>query len=437
MDAFHIARLRSLQAVDDLIEAAVALLAELGELENTYVVYTSDNGYHIGAHRLGAGKESPYEEDVRVPFFIRGPGIKKGATTDALGSHVDLAATFATLAGAPAPPALSDGQPAPLHLVAEPGAAFYKPARAYEFVPVEFWGWHADQLDAAAAGSGLGDGRARTGNFTYKAVRTAPLKGAGGGGGGGEAKYVTWCSGERELYNLTADPAELDNLFRVNPGLADAAARTRAGGARAAVAAGKGAPPAPARAEVAASGAADGGALARAWDRLDALVSAFHRCKGAAECVAPLARFLPAGSGGAKGGDAEGSLAAAMAPRHDALFASLPKFYWRGCKMYLDADNEVGAFDGAGVSGGNGGGGSDASKSSSGVPKAASGNSGGRRLAETPAARAAAAPTAEARFEAAVEARAVAVAPDAPEAVAWAGMADWMEQNRVLLNAFI
>jgi len=61
----------------------------------------------------------------------RGPGLKEGAVSKDLGSHVDLATTFVTLAGG-RPPALSDGQPAPLQPVAKPGASFFVPKIAYE-----------------------------------------------------------------------------------------------------------------------------------------------------------------------------------------------------------------------------------------------------------------------------------------------------------------
>lgn len=72
-DHFYRQRLRALQAVDEMVEGIVTRLDSYGILDNTYVVYSADNGYHISQHRLSPGKECGFEEDINVPLIIRGP----------------------------------------------------------------------------------------------------------------------------------------------------------------------------------------------------------------------------------------------------------------------------------------------------------------------------------------------------------------------------
>ena len=96
-------RLRALRAVDDMVATIVAALKETGRLDDTYVVYTSDNGFHMGQHRLFVGKTTAYEEDIRVPFVMRGPGVPAGQRIEQLVLNNDLAPTFAAIAGVTPP----------------------------------------------------------------------------------------------------------------------------------------------------------------------------------------------------------------------------------------------------------------------------------------------------------------------------------------------
>jgi N-acetylglucosamine-6-sulfatase len=84
-------------AVDDLVGAIVRALGT--QLANTILVFTSDNGNLYGEHRLG-GKEVAYEESIRVPLFVSGPGVVAGQSVDAIVLNNDLAPTIAELAGA-------------------------------------------------------------------------------------------------------------------------------------------------------------------------------------------------------------------------------------------------------------------------------------------------------------------------------------------------
>ena len=76
IDRQYQARLESLQSLDEGIGRIIDALAARGELDNTYIFFTSDNGYHLGQHRLFEGKGEVYEEDIRVPLVVRGPGVR-------------------------------------------------------------------------------------------------------------------------------------------------------------------------------------------------------------------------------------------------------------------------------------------------------------------------------------------------------------------------
>lgn len=101
-------RLTSMLAVSRNLARLKDKLRETGELANTYLIFTSDNGYHLGQHRLGAGKMTAYEEDMRVPLAISGPGVASGSVKHTV-LNTDLAPTIADLAGV-APGLTPDGR---------------------------------------------------------------------------------------------------------------------------------------------------------------------------------------------------------------------------------------------------------------------------------------------------------------------------------------
>ncbi len=88
----------SLYALDDLVESIVKTLEQNGQLDNTYVIFTSDNGYNLGAHRL-IHKMAPYEESIRVPLAIRGPGIPAGVKRSEMVAEIDFMPTVMDWAG--------------------------------------------------------------------------------------------------------------------------------------------------------------------------------------------------------------------------------------------------------------------------------------------------------------------------------------------------
>ena len=167
-------RLESLLAIDDGVAAIVAALEETGELERTLLVFTSDNGFMHGEHRLARGKNVVYEPSIRVPLVIRGPGIPAGARVDRLVGNIDLAPTILDAADALAGRELDGRSLLPL---AE------RPTRP----------WRSEILLERTA-------PVSTQNPPFTAVRTTRYV------------YAEYANGERELYDLVRDPHQLTSL---------------------------------------------------------------------------------------------------------------------------------------------------------------------------------------------------------------------------------
>lgn len=97
-----------LMSIDDLVAGLVDALEDAGVMDNTYFLFSSDHGYHLGQFRIPMEKMLPYETDIRVPFYIRGPGIKPGTKLTEMIANIDIAPTLLELAGLPVPP-IMDG----------------------------------------------------------------------------------------------------------------------------------------------------------------------------------------------------------------------------------------------------------------------------------------------------------------------------------------
>jgi arylsulfatase A-like enzyme len=202
IDVHYRKRIESLQAVDRGIGHLIATLKRTGQLSNTYVVFASDNGFHLGNHRLLQGKQTAYEEDVHVPLIVRGPGVPEDVRRDQLTGNVDLAPTFAALAGAPTPGFVDGRSLAPM-LHAKPPEwprrdyllehftqkGKEPPGRGPQEPPDDDTDAHSAASEARA--EGLPELRGlRTDRYTY----------------------VELATGEQELYDHDHDPYELDNL---------------------------------------------------------------------------------------------------------------------------------------------------------------------------------------------------------------------------------
>lgn len=110
IDNFYHRRLETLLSVDDLVEEIVQQLSNQKILDETYIVFTSDNGYHLGQFAMPFDKRLPYETDIRVPLIVRGPNVPANVTLASPVLLIDLAPTILNWAKAPTNDEDFDGQ---------------------------------------------------------------------------------------------------------------------------------------------------------------------------------------------------------------------------------------------------------------------------------------------------------------------------------------
>lgn len=169
--ASYRAQLETLQAADELVADVIDALQASGELANTVVMFTSDNGLHYGEHRISSSKGRPYEESIHVPLLVRGPGFPANTTVASLAANIDLAPTIAAIAGA-VPMRPVDGVDL-RSIIQDPGPFADRGVLLEGYVDKKF--------------------------PCFNGVRTA------------EAAYWEFANGEEELYDLTNDPYQLQN----------------------------------------------------------------------------------------------------------------------------------------------------------------------------------------------------------------------------------
>jgi len=185
IDSLYRSRLQSMQAVDEMIARVVQILEGSGRMSDTYVFFTSDNGFHMGQHRLRPQKATPYEEDVRTPLIVRGPGVPAGETLSGyLAGNVDLAPTLAELAGVETPHFVDGRSLAPLLRGDRPAQGTWRQAFLLE--------QYSDE--------GLIAPSPRSAQPVFVGLRTLRYK------------YVEYWTGVREIYDLASDPYELSNF---------------------------------------------------------------------------------------------------------------------------------------------------------------------------------------------------------------------------------
>ncbi|WP_279632452.1 sulfatase-like hydrolase/transferase [Streptomyces bauhiniae] len=157
-----------------------------GLADNTYIVFSSDNGFHMGEHRLRPGKQTAYDTDIRVPLVVAGPGVAAGKKITQPAANVDLSPTFQDLAGVK-PSATADGSSLVPLLHGEQVTDWRQAVLIEHHHPAS----KKDDPDAAPDSSGNPP--------SYEAIRTP------------DALWVEYADGEREYYDTKNDPDELHN----------------------------------------------------------------------------------------------------------------------------------------------------------------------------------------------------------------------------------
>jgi len=202
LDTGYRMRAQSVEAVDKLVADVEATLARRHLLDNTYIVFSSDNGYHMGQHRQTHGKQTAFDTDIRVPLIVAGPGVPHGRVVHQVAQNVDLYPTFVQLAGAK-PHRPVDGHS--LVPLLHPG----KRAVAWRTAALVEHHFQARNKNDPDSEGGAG-GKSPT---TYEAIRisTPHLPHFRGRV---EAVYVEYADAAHEIeyYDIRRDPYELDNV---------------------------------------------------------------------------------------------------------------------------------------------------------------------------------------------------------------------------------
>jgi N-acetylglucosamine-6-sulfatase len=189
-------RAQAVEGVDHLLGLVEARLAARGLMRNTYIVFSSDNGYHMGQHELLPGKQTAFDTDIRVPLIIAGPGVPRGTVIPEVVQNVDLAPTFAQLAGGRVGTADGHSLLPLLHPPARGAVAWPTVALIEHHGP-------SDVRDPDFENGELGGNPS-----AYEAIRISDRQ-------LGNAVYVEYQkTAKREYYNIDKDPYERENTYK-------------------------------------------------------------------------------------------------------------------------------------------------------------------------------------------------------------------------------
>jgi arylsulfatase A-like enzyme len=179
-DRHQAARMRSALTLEDLCRNVVSALSRTDQQDYTYVIFTSDNGYHMGLHRVRGAKWTPYTEAHEIPFAVRGPGVPHGRSFDDLVTNTDIAPTVLDLAGLSAPEWMDGSSFAPFLDGTAPET------------------WRSSVLIEGVKGTYYE-------RPAYSGVRRE------------DEVYVEYDSGDKEHYDLVKDPYQLVNRPEAAP----------------------------------------------------------------------------------------------------------------------------------------------------------------------------------------------------------------------------
>jgi N-acetylglucosamine-6-sulfatase len=211
--------LESLRSIDDGVKQLVDTLGSLHRLRNTYIIYTSDNGFFYGEHRLLGGKFLAYEPSTHLPFLIRGPGIKPGSESGEIVGNIDIAPTVLELAGVKPDKSVDGRSMKPFF--EDPNLRTLRPYLFESFVEtddVNEAGAIAEPGDQSRSTAQHSNGKSAVPQLQQRGEATASILAPPKDYEGirlGPYKYIAWPDGEKELYDLETDPYELNNLVRI------------------------------------------------------------------------------------------------------------------------------------------------------------------------------------------------------------------------------